>query len=308
MEQLEDQYEQACSTHRNALDKHETLQLQVVRAQRQLDQAKRQLDKAFKAKEALYAKLNDSTNASRPMTTTRLESITPKYRLGQRIEKEFDGVPYQAEIVGLPEPDFPWYHVLYEDGDEEHLGSGAMDDFIIENGSDEEEEEGPSTPRWKLLKAAMAVVTPPVNYTAANNEKRQSVDSMVDVPTKRLKFTPQGGHPEWVEEMEYFLEQIPHGRFLKTCSSQNTKSVIHQVRKLTSGVGITYKNWPEGVAFLANQHLSLEETDFDALLKLARKFEKQHGKDKRNGWLIQHPIKKMRMFKEYRDNAGHAAI
>jgi hypothetical protein len=206
----------------------------------------------------------------------------------------------------------PYYHILYDDGDEEHIPPSVMDEYIIENDSneedEEEEEEGPSTPRWKKLKAALAVVTPPVNNTATNNEKRQSLDSVMKVPAERLKFTPEEGDSEWLEDMEYFLEHIPQGPRLKTCSAQNVKSVIRQVRKLTSGEGVTYTNWAEGVAFLANQHVSLEETDFDALLNLAKKFEKQHGKDKGNGWLLQHPIKKMLMFKEYRDNAGHAAI
>jgi hypothetical protein len=314
MEHLEAQYKQVCSTHRKALEKHERLQLQLVRAKRKLDQAS-------KAKEELYAKLNDSNTASRPMATKRLRLITPKYSVGRRIEKEFDGVPYQGKIAELPEPGMPYYHILYDDGDEEHIPPSVMDEYIIKNDSedeDEEEEEGPSTPRWKKLKAALAVVTPPVNNTATNNEKRQSLDSMMKVPIERLKFTPQDelkftpqpqeGDPEWLEEMKYFLEHIPHGPHHKTCSAQNVKSVTRQVRKLTSGEGVTYKNWAEGVAFLANQHLILEETDFDALLNLAKKFEKQHGKDKGNGWLLQHPIKKLRMFKEYRDNAGQTVI
>lgn len=103
-----------------------------------------------------------------------------------------------------------------------------------------------------------------------------------------------------IDEMHDFLLAVPHGRGHKTISQENARSVIRQVRLLTSGKGITYHHWNEGVVFAKGRRIDLLSTNFDDLLFEAKQFELDNGKDRGNGWLLQHPITKMQIYQEYR--------
>ena len=81
-------------------------------------------------------------------------------------------------------------------------------------------------------------------------------------------------------------------------SAQNLRSVMRQVEKLVSGVGITYHHWNESVVFAANTKIKLQD-DFDALHGQAQDFEDEHGQDLGNGWLLRHPIQKLANFQRY---------
>jgi len=84
-------------------------------------------------------------------------------------------------------------------------------------------------------------------------------------------------------------------------SSQNLRSVMRQVEKLVSGVGITYHHWrDETVVFGKNRKggITLAE-DFEALHVQAIDFENEHGRDLGNGWLLRHPIQKLANFQRY---------
>ncbi|GAX23516.1 hypothetical protein FisN_14Hh310 [Fistulifera solaris] len=97
----------------------------------------------------------------------------------------------------------------------------------------------------------------------------------------------------WMDDLEDYLhtqEQL---------STQNLKSVMRQVEKLVSGEGITYSQWDEGVYFAKNSRVQLSD-DFDALYEQAVQFEDEHGRDRGNGWLLRHPIKKLQNFQRYR--------
>lgn len=43
--------------------------------------------------------------------------------------------------------------------------------------------------------------------------------------------------------------------------------------------------------------------NFKEMLLSAKRFEIEHGRDKGNGWLLQHPIKKLALYKESVFNA-----
>mmetsp|Transcript_18390 Transcript_18390/g.26130 ORF Transcript_18390/g.26130 Transcript_18390/m.26130 type:complete len:278 (+) Transcript_18390:80-913(+) len=102
-----------------------------------------------------------------------------------------------------------------------------------------------------------------------------------------------------IDEMHDFLLAVPHGRGHKTISQDNARAVIRQVRLLTSGEGITYHHWKEGVVFAKDRRIDLLSTNFDELLFEAKQFEVDNGKDRGNGWLLQHPITKMQIYQEY---------
>lgn len=84
--------------------------------------------------------------------------------------------------------------------------------------------------------------------------------------------------PDWIGEMESYLLSE------ESLSLQNFRSVMRQVEKLVTGVGITYTHWDQGVAFGRGVKVDLSH-DFDQLYDLAVEFENEHGKDLGNGTL-----------------------
>jgi len=102
----------------------------------------------------------------------------------------------------------------------------------------------------------------------------------------------------WLCEMESFLSSVPHGKMNRVCSSDNVRQVMKQVKLLVSGCGIGYRHWPSDVVFMKGNKVCLDE-DFDILHDRAQCFENTHGHDLGNGWLLRHPIVKLKLFQEY---------
>ena len=100
-----------------------------------------------------------------------------------------------------------------------------------------------------------------------------------------------------MDEFSWWIRHIHRGSNGGLISEANARSVLNRARDLVIGRGITYKNWPTGIMFHP-QTVTLK-TNFMALLAQAKAFERQHGRDKGNGWLLQHPIKKLALYKEY---------
>jgi hypothetical protein len=109
--------------------------------------------------------------------------------------------------------------------------------------------------------------------------------------------------PDWLEDMEEWLRTVPHGNGNKVVSRDNAASVMRQVTKLVSGVGITYHHWSEGTFFKRGKNIHLH-TKMEELYDQAVEMEQKHGRDKGNGWLLKHPIRKMELYQEYRLEQG----
>jgi len=98
--------------------------------------------------------------------------------------------------------------------------------------------------------------------------------------------------PDWMEDMEgYLIEE-------ENLSQQNFRSVMRQVSRLATGVGITYSRWDDNIVFYKRTCIDLS-WNFNALYDQAVEFENEHGRDLGNGWLLRHPIKKMQNFQAY---------
>ena len=70
------------------------------------------------------------------------------------------------------------------------------------------------------------------------------------------------------------------------------------MRRLASGEGITYKHWPPGTVFYEGRCVDLSY-DFNRMALEARNYENYYGKDKGHGWLLRHPIGKLKLYQEY---------
>ena len=81
---------------------------------------------------------------------------------------------------------------------------------------------------------------------------------------------------KWLDALEDYLVDE------EGLSKPNYRSVMRQVEKLVSGIGITYHHWEEGVYFMKGRKITLND-DFNKLYDEAVDFEDEHGKDLGNG-------------------------
>jgi hypothetical protein len=140
--------------------------------------------------------------------------------------------------------------------------------------------------------AAVAKVTPPKKTAAkvASPKKRTAVPA-----------EPERELPTWFPEFEMFLTSVPHGSISKVASPSNAKSVLRQVKKLVTGEGIGYIQWPRNIIFAEHRVVTLDD-DFHVLLLEAKHYEDTYGRDTGNGWLVRHPLKKLLLFQSYQQH------
>ena len=193
------------------------------------------------------------------------------------------------------------YRVLYEDGDGGYLEADEIDEYVLTDLSAEEAAAvRTQVAKHGQRKRAATSITPSPPATKKTKKNSGRAYSKTSTPRPRkLNLNPQN---EWEGEMLHWLLNVPHGSSQKTCSQANAQQVIRQARKLLSGSGIPYKHWPEGVVFAQDEDITLDDTDFDHLHKRAKAFEQEYGRDKGNGWLLQHPIHKLKLYQEYRSS------
>ena len=74
--------------------------------------------------------------------------------------------------------------------------------------------------------------------------------------------------------------------------------MIRQVTKLVTGVGVDYHRWPAGVVFRKGEPVTLQD-DLVQIKEDAKEFEAEHGRDLGNGWLLNHQLQKMILFRDH---------
>jgi len=167
------------------------------------------------------------------------------------------------------------------------------------DGSNDKKRNAPPPPATPQRAATAVAATSGSSAVTPSPPRRKKM--------KQLRLTSDNDTdvPDWFEDMRIFLTEVPHGRSNKTCSKANAYTVMRQIRKLTSGAGVNYARWPNGVVFAQNRKICIyvedgtEETDLHALRREAKQYEDKHGEDKGHGWLPRHPITKLMLFKEY---------
>ena len=145
----------------------------------------------------------------------------------------------------------------------------------------------------------MALKDPPIEVV------KEVLPSMTSFKVHCSPTEPKGSRKltknlDWINDMESFLMHVPHGRKSAVCSKTNAVSVIRQVKKLASGKGVDYKHWKRvPQKFGEGETINLFTTNFDELYERADKWELKYGKDKGHGWLLKHPIMKLKLFQAY---------
>ena len=121
---------------------------------------------------------------------------------------------------------------------------------------------------------------------SCNGHEAAKKESLVALKLARFKL--QTDIP-WIAHMARWLE-------CEQCASaQNARSLLRQVTKLALGKGVSYpSNWPDHVLFFSGRRVDLE-FDFDIMLEQAKQYHCAFGEDKGHGWLLCHPIIKMKI-------------
>jgi hypothetical protein len=125
------------------------------------------------------------------------------------------------------------------------------------------------------------------------SSKQQQKESTTPLTAaQREKLSNLFPNCSWLQGLETYLlkeDQISHANF---------RNVMRQAEKFATGQGITYpKHWGH-VAFAKSECIDMT-CDLDALHARAVDHEDEYGRDLGNGWLLRHPITKMRNFQSY---------
>jgi hypothetical protein len=171
---------------------------------------------------------------------------------------------------------------------------------------DKKEVAPATTPRRSS--ARLRVVSPNEQGVVAHCELVGDDETQQERLKKRVKLTGGKGRnyvelteedranmqnlPDWMDQLQDYLT------YVDPVSTQNCRSVMRQVEKMAAGVGITYHRWKEGTWFYRGIKIDLSY-DFDKLYDDAVGMENQHGRDLGNGWLMRHPITKLKNFQQY---------
>jgi len=126
--------------------------------------------------------------------------------------------------------------------------------------------------------------------TQKTNKKRKFDLGQQISPKKRAVFEAISGE-EWLEDMKHYFSVIEDN------SKSNVQRVMYTTRKLSSGHGVTHPQTHDMFWKNKKVHLGL---DFRQMLDDASEWVYNNGGDRGNGWLVEHPIKKLWVYQQAR--------
>jgi hypothetical protein len=97
---------------------------------------------------------------------------------------------------------------------------------------------------------------------------------------------------EFVDKLQHFLTDVHQ------ISASNLARVLRSITKLSSGEGVRAPQWPENCHFLKGEVVSIT-SDVHELIERGRECEEEWGRDLGNGWLYNHPLRKLGLFQSY---------
>lgn len=161
------------------------------------------------------------------------------------------------------------------------LSNDFEDEVVVEQDPDyseaDEEEKEPYQANISVRQVRHRIKLNREDY-AVSEEDMQNLRGFMDVDVVLSKFRE-------------FL------RYHDKISESNERRVMPQVRKLLRGEGIGYKHW-KGKTFHKGEKITLMH-DIVALMEEANECERAWGKDLGNGWLLNHPLKKLLIFQQF---------
>jgi hypothetical protein len=121
--------------------------------------------------------------------------------------------------------------------------------------------------------------------------KKQKFDMGQQItPKERAIFEPISSE-EWLEDMEHYYSVIVGN------SASNVQRVMCTTRKLASGQGVQHPSTQK--CFMRKRKVNLG-MDLREILDEASEWVYDNGGDRGNGWLIEHPVKKIWIYQQSR--------
>ena len=81
-------------------------------------------------------------------------------------------------------------------------------------------------------------------------------------------------------------------------SESNLARVMRSMKKLVSGDGVRAPQWPDDCYFLRGEKVTAV-ANISELIDRGRECEEEWGRDLGNGWLYNHPLRKLALFQSY---------
>jgi hypothetical protein len=135
---------------------------------------------------------------------------------------------------------------------------------------------------------------PPRIQPKAVRRPRRIVEELTSSLTTEQKerISSKLANEDFLDKLQDFLLDVDK------VSSANASRVIRAMTKLSSGQGVRAPQWPEDCYFLRGQKVGLT-ADVSELIERGRECEEEWGPDLGNGWLYNHPLRKLAMFQSY---------
>ena len=127
--------------------------------------------------------------------------------------------------------------------------------------------------------------------TKGKNLKKRAFDLGSQISDKKRAALEPIPVAEWAADMEFYFAEVEDN------SASNVQRVMSVVNKLVDGRGVRHPHTHE--FFLKNKviHLGM---DFRQMLDEASEWVYNNGGDRGNGWLIEHPVKKLWIYQQAR--------
>lgn len=219
------------------------------------------------AKEAATADSPAAAGATAPLCVATAATMTPQRKITVPTAAVTGVIVAASAAMVTPQK------LVKRQQQEEVLETSSDED--CDDSSYEEVIQPEKPPAAKRHKRSSKKKEAPIFLTNLERKKLEHVDSNLWLP----------GFQQWLLEVD-------------GVSQANMLTVMSKTRILVSGEGMSYNHWPEGVIFNPGVEVNLS-MDFDAMLDQAKAHEERYGEDKGHGWLLRHPINKLRRYQSY---------
>jgi hypothetical protein len=153
--------------------------------------------------------------------------------------------------------------------------------------------------------------TPPKPARAPKPSKQRA--SPTFTPEQRRQLYNANKNLQWLKAIEddFLRNTQAHLTFYSNaCSNPNVNTVMRRLTQLAQGEGVEHPHNKGAPTFMAGKQLALD-SDVSEWLASANAWLDKYGRDKSNGWLLTHPLRKLQSFQSYLANgrpnlAAHA--
>ena len=111
-------------------------------------------------------------------------------------------------------------------------------------------------------------------------------------PEQKAIITKKIPEKDFLDKLQDYLLNVDQ------ISSANLTRVLRSMVKLSSGQGVRAPHWPDDCYFLRGENVG-PAADVEELIERGRDCEEEWGRDRGNGWLYNHPLRKLALFQSY---------